>query len=291
MQVLVTGATGFVGGHLVRRLVSMGHSCVAFARRPLPPSQGIVPFQGDVLNRGQLGEAAKGCQAAVHLVGIIREHPAMGITFDAVHVEATANVVYACKEAGVQLLVHLSALGACSESAARYHRTKFAAEELVREGGLGYSVIRPSLIIGPGARFVEDMRRMLSLRVVGLLPDRYEMQPVAVRDVVDVLAAALENPELQGSTWELCGPEVFNMKGLMRLMADTWGVRALFLPVPVSLLRALAVILDRFSWFPVTREQLTMLAEGSCCRDFRVFSVLGREPIPISEELCRCMVQ
>lgn len=287
MRILVTGATGFAGSHLVPALVGAGHQVVALVHQrktAFPP--GVEAVKGDVLDVDSLKEAVKGCQAVVHLVGIIREFPSRGVTFQGLHVEATEKVVRACQEEGVSLFLHMSALGARPDSRARYHRTKFAAEELVRQSGLDYAVFRPSLILGPGSQFLMDMKRLMALGVVGLVGGgRYRVQPVAVADVVRAFLQALERKDLRGETWELCGPRVYSLEELLKAMARAWGRRVVFLPLPAGPLRFVAGFLDRFSWFPVTREQITMLEEGSVCRDSRFYSVAGFTPGDVEEVL------
>ncbi len=285
MRVLVTGATGFVGSHVVAALAKRGHQCVAFGRRSFPPADRVEPFRGDILEGNRLLEAAEGCEAVVHLVGIIREYPKTGITFQRLHVEATERVVEVCKELGISLLLHMSALGASPSSSARYHQTKYAAEEVVRNSGLRYAIFRPSLVVGPGSRFLRDMKRLLSLRVVGVIAREFRLQPVAVRDVAMAFAEALGAPAFWGESWDLCGPEVFSLRELLQTMARVWGMKVLFLPLPLAPVRVLASLLDDLSWFPITREQLTMLEEGSICSGKGVFSLLNRQPTPIEEEL------
>ncbi len=283
MRVLLTGATGFVGTHLVTALVDAGHRVVALVheRDGVLPS-GVEKVRGDVLDVDSLERAIRGCQAVVHLVGIIREFPAKGVTFKRLHVEATRNVLRACEMEGVSLFLHMSALGARGDSPARYHQTKFAAEELVRQSGLDYAVFRPSLILGPGSQFLEDMRRLMGFRLVGLVGGgRYRLQPVAITDVVRAFVLALERKDLRGRTWELCGPRIYTLKELLEAMARAWGKGVVFFPLPAGLLGFMARFLDRFSWFPVTREQLLMLEEGSVCGDDTFYSVAGFAPIEV----------
>ncbi len=281
MRVLVTGATGFVGSHLLPALLEAGHQVVALVhkRRELPPGVKAVP--GDVLDLSSLKRGVKGCQAVIHLVGIIREFPSKGITFQRLHVEATENVIRACREDGASLLLHMSALGARVDSTIRYHRTKFAAEELVRQSGLDHVIFRPSLILGPGSRFLTDMHRLMALKLVGVVSVASRFQPVAVSDVVRALVLALEREELRGKAWELCGPKLYTMKELLDAMARAWGMRVVFFPLPLGPLRFIAKFLDKFSWFPITREQLAMLGEGSTCRDNRFYTATGMAPTDV----------
>ncbi len=286
MRVFVTGAMGFVGFHLLPALVRAGHEVVALVRREVELPPGVEGVRGDVLDPGSLERAVEGCQGMIHLVGIIREFPSRGITFQRLHVEAAENVIQAAREAGVSVLLHMSALGARPDSRARYHRTKFAAEELVRKSGLDYAVFRPSLILGPGSQFLMDMKRLMALGVIGLVGGgRYRVQPVAVADVVRAFVLALERKELRGETWDLCGPRVYTLRELLETMARAWGRRVVFFPLPDGPLKFMARLLDRFPWFPVTREQLVMLEEGSVCRDSRFYSVSGVIPRDVEEVL------
>lgn len=286
MRILVTGATGFVGSHLVPALLEAGHEVVALVRREVELPQGALTVKGDVLDVNSLKKAVKGCEAVIHLVGIIREFPSKSITFRRLHVEATENVIRVCKEEGVSLMLHTSAMGAGANSAANYHRTKFAAEELVRNSGPDHVIFRPSLILGPGSQFLTDMKRLMALKVVGLMGGGgYRLQPVAVQDVVRAFVLALERKELRGETWELCGPRVYTLKELLEAMARAWGRRVVFFSLPSGPLKFLARFLDRFPWFPVTREQLTMLEEGSVCSDNRFYSAAGLVPREVEEVL------
>lgn len=287
MRVFVTGAAGFVGSHLVSALVEAGHQVVALVHeRPATFPPGVETVKGDVLDVNSLEKGAEGCQAVIHLVGIIREFPSNGITFQRLHVEATENVVRACQEKGISTLLHMSALGARPDSKAQYHRTKFAAEELVRRSGLDYAVFQPSLILGPGSQFLTDMRRLMGLRFVGLVGGgRYKFQPVAVTDVVRAFVLALEREELRGETWELCGPRVYTLKELLEAMAQAWGRRVVFFPLPRGPLSLAARFLDRFSWFPVTREQMVMLEDGSVCDSGAFYSAAGFVPRDVEEVL------
>ncbi len=284
MRILLTGSTGFVGSYMVPALMDTGHEIVALVRQDVELPPGVELVKGDVLDVDSLERAVKGCQAAIHLVGIIREFPSRGITFQRLHVEATGNVIRACQEEGIDILLYMSALRAGAYSAAEYHRTKFAAEELVRNSGLDYAIFRPSLILGPGSQFLMDMKKLVALKLVGLVGGGgYRLQPVAVQDVARAFVLALERKELRDETWELCGPKVYTLKELMEAMVRAWDRRVVLFPLPAGLLRLMARLLDGFSWFPVTREQIDMLEEGSVCGDDSFYSAAGLVPREVEE--------
>ena len=286
MKVLVTGATGFVGSHLVPALTRSGHEVVALTRREAPLPNGVKIAKGDVLNSPSLERAATGCNAVIHLVGIIREDPSKALTFQRLHVKATENVIRACNREGASTLLHMSALGARADSAAQYHQTKYAAEELVRKSGLDHAIFQPSLILGAGSQFLKSMKKLMALRLVGLVNGGNQpLQPIAVDDVTRAFLLALERKELQNATWELCGPRVYTLKELMEAVARAQSRRVVFFPIPARPIRLLATLMDRFIWFPITREQLVMLEEGNICKDDRFYSLAGMPPREVDDVL------
>lgn len=186
MKVFITGATGFVGKHLAAHLVADGYQLRCMVRKEEDPGArylqrlGAELAVGDILSAKSVAEAAHGADVFIHLVGIIFEP--RGATFEQIHVRGTMNALAAASVSGARRYLHMSALGAGPGGPTQYFRTKWTAEEAVRDSGLAYTIFRPSLIYGPGGDFI----RML-LRQVRLLPvvpvlgnGRYRMQPVSV---------------------------------------------------------------------------------------------------------------
>src|SRR5262245_38217408 len=156
-RIFVAGATGFVGRSVVRALLARGFLVRWLVRhgseRLLKGVESIDRVPGDVLRPEGLVACAEGCAAIVNLGGIIREHRARGVTFERLHVQATANLLRVAREAGVKRYVQMSALGARPDARSSYHRTKSRAEEAVRDSGLQWTIFRPSIIFGPGDAF------------------------------------------------------------------------------------------------------------------------------------------
>ena len=163
--VFVTGATGFVGRAVIHALRAEGYKVRCLVRRgserDLRGQEAIERVEGDVLARQTLDEGMGGCDAVVHLVGIIREHPSRGITFERIHVDGTLNVLGAAAAAGVRRYLHMSALGASATARSRYHQTKWLAEEAVRASALPWTIFRPSIIYGKGDAFVSMLAGMI----------------------------------------------------------------------------------------------------------------------------------
>ena len=181
MKIFIAGGTGFVGGHLTAELLKRGHELILLSHAGSGKTQpGITLQQGDVTDPSSYQQAMKGCDAVINLVGIIREFPARRITFERLHVEATACMVQAAQHSGVLRYLQMSALGTRLDAVSGYHRTKWRGEEIVRSSGLAWTVFRPSLIFGPKDAFVNMLAG--NLRLAPVMPTmgdgNYRLQPI-----------------------------------------------------------------------------------------------------------------
>ena len=275
MRVLVTGGTGFVGTHVVNRLLKRGHEVAVLARDPAKTrnryNRPVEAVAGDVLDPASFAGAASGREAVVHLVGIIHEKGRQ--TFDRMHREAAANAVAAAGSAGALRLLHMSAMGASEDSPSEYGRSKAAGEKVVRASGLDWTIFRPSIIFGPGDGFVSLLAPIVRhnpgfIPVIG--PGTTRLQPVSVYDVARVFADALEKPETSGQTYEVGGPDVFTLNDIYREIAAAVGKpRKPLLHLPLWYGRLLAAgfeFLARRGLFespPLTRDQLRSLSRDN----------------------------
>lgn len=289
MRVLVTGATGFVGTHLVNRLLHRGHAVAALLRRPEQArnrySGRVEAVVGDVLDADSLARAAAGREAVVHLVGIIHEKG--GQTFDRMHREAVENVVAAARAAGARRYVHMSAMGSAPDAPSEYARTKAAGEAVVRASGLDWTIFRPSIIFGPGDGFVSLLAPIVKgnpgfIPVIG--PGTTKFQPVSVYDVARIFADALERPETVGRSFEVGGPEVFTLNEVYREIAAAVGKPGKpLLHLPLWYGRILASL---FEWLtrrglfadpPLTRDQLRSLSRDNAADVSQTVAVFGAD--------------
>jgi uncharacterized protein YbjT (DUF2867 family) len=275
VKVLVTGGTGFVGTHLVNRLLHRGHAVAVLARNPEKTrnryNRPVEAVPGDVLEPESLASAAAGRDAIVHLVGIIHETKEQ--TFDRMHREAAENVVAAARTSGVRRLLHMSAMGASEDAPSQYGRTKAAGENAVRASGLDWTVFRPSIIFGPGDGFVSLLAPIVRLNpgfipVIG--PGTTRFQPVSVYDVSRVYADALEKPETRGKAYEVGGPEVLTLNEIYREIAAALGKpRKRLIHFPLWYGRMLAALFEAlarrgvFADPPLTRDQLKSLSRDN----------------------------
>jgi len=291
MNVFVTGATGFVGREVVAELGRQGHRAYCLVRNPKSSSarqlanQGHVRlFEGDLVAEPNLASSLAGCDAVIHLVGIIAE--AGRNTFQRAHVEATRTVVEAARSARVNRYLHMSALGTRPDAVSTYHRTKWAAEEIVRSSGLAWTILRPSLIHGPADDFVNRFARMSAyapfLPVIG--PGTFLLQPVSVRAVARCFVAALTCERAVGQVYELCGDERLTLVQVLDVILQAAGRRRLKLHLPVRWALALAGLMAYVwpRWFhrapPLNRDQVLMLQEHNVGDPEPARRLFGLEP-------------
>ncbi len=298
MKVFVTGGTGFVGREIVRQLHAANHQVRLLVRNPssamaqtLRARYNAELHKGDVTDPGSFAGALAGCDAAIHLVGIISEVGPQ--TFENMHLRATENVIRAAHDAGVRRYLHMSALGTRPGAPSRYHQSKWAAEEIVRRSGLDWTIFRPSIIYGPGDRFVNmflEMARVSPvLPVVGGCATRF--QPVAVQDVASCFVKALTEPRAIARAFDLCGTETFTLEEILRIALGVTGRRRLIVRIPSGMARVQAAILE-FVYPrllgkapPLTRDQLLMLEQDNVGDPQPAIEVFGLQPRRFATEL------
>jgi len=305
-RVLLTGATGFVGRAVLRELVVRGYTPVCLVRsrerlnvasRELDRSR-VTAMVGSLFDDRALREAMDQSDAVIHLVGIIFEHLLVGQTFDRIHRRGTGRVIDAAKTAGVDRLVHMSALGARPDAASTYHRSKFAGEEAVRASGLDFTIFQPSLVHGPDGEFMELLKRFACSLVPPVMPyfgsGESRVQPVSVRDVAYCFVDALQRKETIGKTYPLVGPTAYTWKALYeaakRLMPAARRWKPLVSqPVPVAKLIARTVMKTPFvpAKLKFNVDQVQMSQEDSVGRIDEVESTFGITLRDFEDELSR----
>lgn len=292
MKVFLTGATGFVGSHLLRRLLHDDHGVRALVRRSQalshPDSGNLEQVEGD-LNSPQLATYMAGCDAVINLVGIIYERGSS--TFEAVHHVGTRNLLEAACTGGIGRFVQMSALGARSSQATAYHATKFAAEKAVREGGIPYVILRPSLIFGAGSGFIQQMIGLVQA-VPWIYPvagtGQYRFRPIHVNDVVECFAQSLTNADAKGKTIELVGAEEVTLDEITDQIANALNVGKHPVHIPMPLMKAAAAVWGLLpARPPVTLVQLRMLEEGSTADPAAIEEIFRIKPAAFREAIRR----
>ncbi len=270
MKVVVTGASGYVGTAVLQQLAASGHQIKAIARHRNPEAPAEARWVlGDIRDM-DLVEPFKGADAVIHLIGIIREIRGERVTFELMHVGATQRVLAAMQVAGVGRLVHMSALGTRAHAESQYHRTKWEAEKLVAASDVYATIVRPSLMFGGHPPFFELLARLTRLPSVPVPGDgRTLFQPVARRDVADLMVRVLDDSAAFGLTMELGGPDRLTLNELFDFMARRGGrTKPAKLHLPLGLVGA-AARLSAVLPIPITPDQLAMLTEPNITDDTR----------------------
>ena len=255
MRIAITGGTGFVGGRLAARLRAAGHEPIVVSRRT-----GVSLADGLVA----LADVFAGCDAVVHCAGINREIGAQ--TYDAVHVHGTRAVVEAARIADVRRIVMLSFLRARPNGPTTYHRSKWAAEEIVRASRIPHTILKAGVIHGRGDHMLDHLSHAFhTFPIFGLvgMHDR-PVRPVAVDDVARLLqAAALGDARLAGRTIEVLGPEEMPLGEAVRRVARVAGRRPLFLRLPIAVHLVIAHVAEALMRVPlISIAQVRILEEG-----------------------------
>jgi len=290
MIIIIAGATGFVGAGLARKLISDGHD-VSFLVRPGSRSKIPSTVRSNMIYADPAGPLEKievRADVLINAIGIIREFPGKGITFQKVHYGIVENLVDFAKTNGINRFVQISALGAGPECRTEYHKSKFAAEELIRGSGLRWTILRPSMIIGPGDHvtglFAGMVKRLPIVPVIG--DGNYRLQPLHIDDLAGGVSALLDKQQAFDKVFEIGGPDILTYNGLIDEIGRVLGkskVRKIHLPILIT--RVMAGIFGRFGWFPITNEQLSMLLDGNFTRETAFFELCGVKPRNFRESL------
>lgn len=271
MTVLVTGGTGFVGRDVIAQLKKDGYKVRALVRansNKKSALEGADLVSGNIWDENSIDKNAfNDVEFVVHLVGILQKYKEN--TFDRVHVQGTKTMVDMAKKSGVKKFIHMSALGTRKDGKSQYHKTKWQAEEYVRQSGLKYTIFRPSIIFGDDCEFIRQMlgfvKKPLVTPVAGLGKNKF--QPIDVKNVAEFFVDALENSKSNDQTFALGGQSEFNMDELLDLFAVcVRGKPKIKMHIPIYLMKPLVFLMENIlSKPPVTLDQLAMLKEDNVC--------------------------
>lgn len=281
MRVLLTGATGFIGRAVALALRQRGHTVVRAMRHP--PAGDPDALQVDfaaVPGRDWWTPRLHGIDAVVNTVGILRESGRQ--RFQALHTEAPAELFRACAAAGVGAVVQVSALGADAAAGSAYHRSKKAADDVLRGLPLRAGIVQPSLVYGPGGT---SAALFSTLAVAPLLPfpdgGRMLVQPVHLDDVVEGLVRLVEAPPDGVATLVFAGPRPLPMREYLARLRAALGEprRQWIVPIPAGLFGAGAAIAGRLPGSMLDGDTAGMLLAGNATQDNALPALLGREPL------------
>lgn len=294
-MILVTGGTGFVGGAIVRELTARGKDVAVLTRNPERAREslnsGVEARQGDVTDPSTLPSAMQGIETVIgaqQFPNYPMENPSEGYTFEEIDRRGTERLVAAAKEVGVQRYIYMSGAGAAPDAKYHWFRSKWHAEEAVRNSGLRYIIFRPSWIFGPRDvslnRFLGMSRFLPFVPLIGS-PGKQRVQPAFVDDVANAVATALDNPDADGKTLEIGGPEVVTMSELVKIALDVTGRKRLLLPAPAFVMKAVASVAQFAPRRPLTPDGIDFITQDALGDPTEVEKTLGIKMTPLRDAL------
>lgn len=281
--ITVFGGTGFIGKCIVRALASRGLHVRVTARLPtITGFAGVEEYteyvRADVRDEAAVDRAVRGAAAVVNAVSLYFEHD--GLTFEAIHVEGAARVAQAAQAAGVPTLVHLSGIGADASSASPYVSARGRGEARVRERAPYATILRPSVVFGPGSGFLATLDRLTRLPVIPLFGQgSTRLQPVHVDDVARAVRQVIEDSSLGGRTYELGGAQAYTYREILALVLAYRHRSRPMLPVPFALWQRLAYVSSLLPRPPLTPDQVELMVHDNVVSaDAATFDALGIKP-------------
>jgi len=288
--VVVAGGSGFIGRAIVRRLAAMAGIKVRVLGRD--PARAREKFgsidaefvRGEVTDPSTLKDALAGARAAVTAVqfdGYPIENPRRGFTFERVDFGGTVALLGAAKEAGTERFIYISGAAADENSIHPGFRAKGRAERAIRESGLGYTILRPSLVYGPGDKVVSNLAKALRFAPVFAVPGtgRQKIQPVLVDDLAACVALALTGRSRNG-VYEVGGPDLMTFDDMMRLIMEITGHRRPIIHIPEGVMRAIGAIAERLPKPMLSRDAVTFVTADNACDIKPLVAEFGIELTP-----------
>ncbi|MDH5785498.1 MAG: NAD(P)H-binding protein [Chromatiales bacterium] len=284
MNILLTGASGFIGSHLLRTLTAAGHRIFAGVRHPENSDDIACDFRRDHNEDIWLPRLAN-IDVVINAVGIIRQTRSQ--RFDALHRDAPIALFRAAEKSGVKRVIQISALGADESAHSHYHLSKRAADEVLASLDIGWTILRPSIVYGAGAKSTALFRAMAVLPITPLVAGgQQQIQPIDVDDLCRVVLQAVEGDALNHQHLDLVGPEPVTLHDYLtaqRRWLDGGALRTLAIPYPLSL--RLAAVGGFLGTTPVDREAVEMLQRGNTADVTPLIESCGFTPRRLDEAL------
>jgi uncharacterized protein YbjT (DUF2867 family) len=292
--VLVTGATGYIGGRLVPRLLEAGYAVRCLARsprklagRPWSGHPRVEIVEGDAADPDSLRRALRSCGPAYYL---LHSMMAVGSDYAAHDRRLATQFARMAKECGISRILYLGGLGELGAGLSEHLASRREVERVLAAEGAPVTVFRAAMIIGSGSASFEILRYLVERLPIMVTPKwvKTESQPIAVRNALEYLVAALAVPETVGRTLDIGGPDVLSYRELMRIMAEERGLRRrLVIPVPVLTPRLSSLWIHLVT--PLSREIARPLAEGLrnrvVCRDDAAARLMPQRLLTVREAI------
>lgn len=293
-RILVTGATGYIGGRLVPELLERGYQVRIMVRVPSsvhkerwPDAEIVV---ADVLDIGGVKKAFEGIHTAYYLVHSLllgKKH------FESADVEGAINFRMAAEEMGVQRIIYLGGLGDLRSALSPHLRSRIEVGRELGKGKVPTTILRAAIILGSGSASYEILTNIAKKMPIILIPywTKAQCQPIAIRDVIKYLVGTLECPETTGKSFDIGGTDVLSYEQMIRILADMLGKKTVSFPRFFSGLRFFAILANLFTpvpW-PIILALLEGLRNNVVCQDNAIMKLIPFETLTFKESIVRAM--
>lgn len=300
MKVALFGGTGFVGTYLTEELLNNKHNPVLLVRpgseNKVYKSSDCELMIGDIADNEIVEKTMAGADAVIYNVGLIRQFPRKGITFENAHFDGAKTCIDAAEKIGIKRFILMSANGVKYEGT-KYQSTKFLADQYLKNSHLDWTIFRPSLIFGDPKNKIEFCTQlkkdMLSLPFPAPLfftginiknAGKFSMSPVHISDVSKFFIKSLDMKSTYKKIYNLGGPQSYNWIDIIDTIAKASSKNKWKVPAPVEPIKLAAMMLEWLPIFPITKDQLTMLLEGNTCDSSAAFNEFEIHPTEFSIE-------
>jgi len=293
-KILVTGATGYIGGRLVPELLARGYTVRIMVRVPSQELKTQWPntevLVADAGKPDELLSALEGIHTAFYLIHSLLLGPRQ---FEAADLQAAINFRTAAKEMNVKRIIYLGGLGDIQTSLSPHLRSRIRIAEELQRGIVPVTILRAAIIIGSGSASYEIIEHLIRNAPVLLIPPwaRTHCQPISVRDVIKYLVGALEVAETEGKSFDIGGNEILTYETMLRTLTEILGKKRLFIPIPFSNIKTLAYFASLVTPVPqqITRSLMESSSNEVVCSHNEIKKFLPFEPIPFREALVRAL--
>lgn len=285
-KICILGGSGFVGRHIAHILTSQGINLVIPTRHlelagKLLSLPTVSVVEANIHDNAELDRLLDGVDAVINLVGILHGD------FNAAQVELPRKIVSACKRNGIARLLHMSALNASTDAPSKYLRSKGEGESVAMKSGLTTTIIRPSVIFGPGDSFLNLFAKLTRfLPVLPLASPDAKFQPVFVENVAHAYAESLSTPATFGQSYNLCGPKIYTLRQLVKYVAHVTGHHSIIIGLNDSLSYLQALMMELLPGKLMTRDNYYSMKVDSVCScdsDNNFTTVFGSRPVALEE--------
>ena len=294
-MILITGATGYIGRHLVARLAQNGERPRCLVRdvkraAQILPADGVEFVQGDTTRADALAAALQGVDTVIHAAFMTADRKQSGGNrYYETNVQGTANLVQAARAAGVTRIIEISGLGTHPDRPGTYMQGRYEAEHMVKESGLEWTIIQPSVLFGKGAPFIKGLTDLIRTSpVVPLIGGgKIQFQPIFVEDVVTVILKVLQDPERTSyKTYTIGGPEYYTFTQIINALLGTMHKQRIKAPAPTPLVAIGAAVMEAvLPRPPLTKAAMALFTFDNITDLHSVERDFGFEPMSFSKFL------